>query len=115
MSDIKPLKPASLEDSKGDLLSAYMVNPDISLLDKVKIQAQVLVPVLRAFRAALGEERANQVMNTALREWSRQLFHDIGAQIPGSPQQKWEAIDAAAMRQIGNPLVYPRGYTGGID
>jgi hypothetical protein len=29
------------------------------LLERSKIQAQVLVPVLRAFRAAIGTERAN--------------------------------------------------------
>jgi hypothetical protein len=33
-----------------------VINPDISLLDQVKMQAQVLVPVLKALRAELGEE-----------------------------------------------------------
>lgn len=32
------------------------VNTDISLLDEVKIQARVLIPVLRALRTELGEE-----------------------------------------------------------
>ena len=32
------------------------VNTNISLLDEVKIQARVLIPVLRALRTELGEE-----------------------------------------------------------
>ena len=32
------------------------VNTDISLLDEVRIQARVLIPVLRALRTELGEE-----------------------------------------------------------
>ena len=35
-------------------LDDYMVDPRLSLLDKTRIQAQVLVPVLQALRAELG-------------------------------------------------------------
>ena len=38
----------------------------ISLIERAKIQAEVLVPVLKAFRAALGEERANRIAWQAL-------------------------------------------------
>ncbi|WKA30001.1 hypothetical protein [Bradyrhizobium roseum] len=40
-----------------DVLDDYMVDPRLSLLDKTKIQAQVLVPVLQALRAELGKTR----------------------------------------------------------
>ena len=33
------------------VLDDYLVDPELSLLDKTKIQAQVLAPVLRALRA----------------------------------------------------------------
>ena len=33
--------------------------PKLTLLEQTKIQAQVLVPLLRAFRAELGDARAN--------------------------------------------------------
>jgi hypothetical protein len=36
----------------------YLVHPELSLLDKTRIQAQVLVPVMRALRAELGKEKA---------------------------------------------------------
>jgi predicted ArsR family transcriptional regulator len=98
MAETNPRKFAPLsEDGKQAILSTYMVNPELSLLDKVKIQAQVLVPLLRAFRTALGEEQANQIASTALREWSQQLFQDIGQRLDGSPLQKWTALRAAVM------------------
>ena len=96
MADPNTLKLSSRhEDATKDILSAYMVNPEISVFDKLKIQAQVLVPLLLAFLAELGEERANQIIRSTLREWSNQLFHDIGARLEGSPKQKWAALSAA--------------------
>jgi hypothetical protein len=43
----------------------------ISLLELAKIQAKVLVPVVRALRKELGTERANKIVAEALRGWSR--------------------------------------------
>jgi hypothetical protein len=79
-------------------------NAEISLLDQAKIQAQVLVPLLKALRAELGEERANKLVTTALREWFRDMFLRIGALTPGSPREKWEALNAAAMPRIGSDV-----------
>ena len=62
------------------------VNTDISLLDEVKIQARVLIPVLRALRTELGEATANRLVRTALRDWSRQLVEELGSRLPGRPQ-----------------------------
>jgi hypothetical protein len=77
------------------------INDQISLLDQVKIQAQVLVPLLKALRTELGEERANELVTSALRDWSRDMFLRIGAGIPGNPREKWEALNAASMPRIG--------------
>jgi L-2-amino-thiazoline-4-carboxylic acid hydrolase-like protein len=94
-------KPA---DSPTDILAPVFADTNLSLLDMVKLQAQVLVPVLKAFRAELGAARANQIAGAALREWSQKLYSDIGARLPGSPRQKWEAINAAAIPRIGNAV-----------
>lgn len=80
------------------------INESISLLDQAKIQAQVLVPVLRALRAELGEERANRLVTDALRDWSREMFHRIGATKPGSPKDRWAAMNAEAMPRIGSDV-----------
>jgi hypothetical protein len=77
------------------VLDDFMVNPNISLLDKTRIQAQVLVPVMRAMRAEIGREKADALVRGALREWSKQIFADIGKGIEGSPGRKFAKMNAA--------------------
>jgi hypothetical protein len=43
------------------------------VIEQAKIQAQVLVPVLKALQVELGEERANALVRRALAEHFRQL------------------------------------------
>lgn len=76
------------------VLDEYLVNPEVSLLDKIRMQAQVLVPVLRALRAELGKDKADAIVARALRDWSKQLFADIGDGIDGSPRRKWATIQS---------------------
>ena len=77
------------------VLDEYLVDPKLSLLDKTRVQAQVLVPVLRALRAALGKEKADAIVKEALRGWSRDLFAAIGDGVEGSPRRKWAAMHTA--------------------
>jgi predicted ArsR family transcriptional regulator len=83
------------EETMTDVFDGYMVDPKVSLLDKVKIQAQVLVPVLRALRAELGKDKADTLVKQALRDWSKQLFADIGGRIEGSQRRKWATMQKA--------------------
>ena len=76
------------------VLDDYFVNPNVSLLDKTRVQAQVLVPVLRALRTELGKDKAEAIVKQALRDWSKQLFAAIGDSIEGSPRRKWAAIQS---------------------
>ena len=76
------------------VLDDYLVDPKVSLLDKVRMQAQVLVPVLRALRAELGKDKADAIVAKALSDWSRQLFADIGSGVEGSPRRKWAAVQS---------------------
>ena len=73
----------------------YLVDPKLSLLDKTRIQAQVLVPVLRALRTELGREKAAAIVKEALRGWSKELFAAIGDSVDGSPRRKWAAMHSA--------------------
>ena len=77
------------------VLDDYLVVPEISLLDKTRIQAQVLVPVLRALRAELRKDKADAIVKQVLRDWSRQLFAAIGDGIEGSPRRKWATVQSA--------------------
>ena len=60
---------------------------DIPLIEQAKIQAQVLVPLVKALQAELGEERANALVRKALGEqyrkfgerwWKSQGTRDLG-------------------------------------
>jgi hypothetical protein len=77
------------------VLDDYLVDPTVSLLDKTRIQAQVLVPVLRALRSELGREKADALVTQALRDWSKQLFAAVGDGVEGSPRRKWGAMHTA--------------------
>src|SRR5262245_39877867 len=107
MSETTPQNPSPPhKESKTDVLSAYLINSDISVFEKLKIQTQVLVPVIRAFRAAMGETQANQILRTALREWSTQLFRDLGQQIAGNPKKKWATLNAAIAAKTADFIEY---------
>lgn len=60
---------------------------DIPLIEQIKIQAQVLVPLVKALQAELGEERANALVRKALGDlyrkfgetwWRAQGARDLG-------------------------------------
>jgi hypothetical protein len=77
------------------VLDEYVVDPKLSLLNKTRIQAQVLVPVLRALRLELGRAKADAIVKQALRDWSKQLFAAVGDSVDGSPRRKWATVQAA--------------------
>jgi len=77
-----------------NVLDAYMVDSDVSFLDKARIQAQVLVPVMRALRAELGKDKADALVKQALSGWSRQLFAEIGKDIDGG-RRRWAKMQGA--------------------
>lgn len=78
----------------ANVLDGYMVDANLSFLDKAKIQAQVLVPVLRALRAELGKEKADALVKQALSGWSRALFAGIGKDIEGG-RRRWAKMQGA--------------------
>ena len=45
----------------------------IPVIEQARIQAQVLVPLLKALRAELGEQRANALVREALGDVYRRL------------------------------------------
>ncbi len=77
------------------VLDDYLVDDRLSLLDKTRIQAQVLVPVMKALRAELGKDKADAIVKQALRDWSMKLFADIGRDIEGSERRKWATMHTA--------------------
>ena len=87
-------------------LDDYLVDPNISLLTKVRIQAQVLVPIMRALRSELGKDKADAIVRSALRDWSKQVFADIGHEIEGSKRRKWATLQAALTDATEREVTY---------
>jgi len=84
-----------------------MSNPldsKISYLDRVKVQSEVLIPVLKRLRTELGEDHANELVYGALREWSRKSFAEAGSRKEGSGFEKWsqmnEELDVVAGEDV---------------
>ncbi|MEO6270266.1 MAG: L-2-amino-thiazoline-4-carboxylic acid hydrolase [Lautropia sp.] len=77
----------------------------LSLLDEAKLQAKVILPVLRALRAEIGRVQADRIVGDALRQWARDLYRRIGEAKQGTPRQKWDAVWADDMRpRIGDAV-----------
>jgi hypothetical protein len=83
---------------------------DIPQIEQIKIQAKVLVPLIKALRAELGEERANAFVRQALgaqyrkageRWWRRQKGADLGEKLAATWQ--WfadgDALDYDVVRK----------------
>jgi hypothetical protein len=78
---------------------------DVPLIEQIKIQAQVLVPLVRALRAELGEERANSIVRKALSEVHRKFGEKWWrAQGPRNPEEKMTA--AFGMFAAGDAIDY---------
>lgn len=78
--------------------------PVVSLLDEVKLQAKVLVPLVRALREKLGAAEANRIVEAALREWSRDLYRRVGQEKGGGARQQWDGIWAELRPRIGDAI-----------
>ena len=75
---------------------------ETTVFEQVKIQAQVLIPLLRAFQAELGEERANEIARKALRSYRHKLGQEIRSQLKGNSMEKIVAF--ASMTSAGGAL-----------
>lgn len=78
---------------------------DIPLIEQVKIQAQVLVPLVKALQAELGEERANAIVRKALgglyRKYGEKWWRTQGARNLGE-----KGASAFEMFAAGDALEY---------
>jgi len=67
-------------------------------LEQVKIQAQVLVPILKEFQKELGKEKVNEIVTRAIAPLYREFGKNWWAATPGDPTDKIKAaIDMFAM------------------
>jgi hypothetical protein len=84
-------------------MSLPAVHP-VSLFDEVKLQTQVLVPVLRALRTEFGREKADALVRQPLRGWVRAVYRAIAEQKPGDARQKWQGAWDELRPRIGDDV-----------
>jgi hypothetical protein len=83
---------------------------DVPIIEQAKIQARVLVPLLKALQAELGEARANALVRNALGElyrklgekwWQMQHTTDLGANMSSAFRRyaAGGALDYVVIRQ----------------
>jgi hypothetical protein len=86
---------------------------DIPLIEQVKLQAQILVPLVKALQAELGTERANAIVRKALGDvyrgygekwWRAQRGSDLGKKMAASFANfaAGNALDYEVTRQAPN-------------
>jgi len=78
---------------------------DIPLIEQVKIQAQVLVPLVKTLRAELGEERANAIVRQALGDLYRK-FGEKWWRTQGAGPMGEKVASAFEMFAAGDALKY---------
>jgi len=71
---------------------------DVPFLEQVKIQAQVLVPLIQAFQREFGAERVNALVPKALFHFYKRFGAEWWKNTPGGPTDKIaKAIDMFAV------------------
>jgi hypothetical protein len=86
---------------------------DIPLIEQVKIQAQVLVPLVKTLHAELGEERANAIVRRALGD----LYRSYGERwwrwtCPGLVDTAVKGLGDTLLGRRPVSVEQPRGYQG---
>jgi hypothetical protein len=90
---------------------------DIPVIEQVRIQARVLVPLVKAMQAELGEERANTIVRQALGEtyrklgqtwWRAQTKNDVGNNVAAAFNQyaAGGALDYTVVKQSADAFEF---------
>ncbi|MFC1681613.1 L-2-amino-thiazoline-4-carboxylic acid hydrolase [Pseudomonadota bacterium] len=76
----------------------------LTLFDKVKIQSELLIPLLKDLRQELGEEKANEIVYRSLRNHLKNHYQILAETKSGSGQQKWAALTEDMLATIGDDV-----------
>lgn len=75
---------------------------DIPLIEQIRIRAQVLVPLLRAFQNEIGSDRTNEIVRKALRSYAHKVGQEMRSQLKGNSMEKVAAF--ISMSSAGDAL-----------
>src|ERR1700704_3063263 len=84
-----------------------MPQPNITLLERRKIQAEILIPMLQAFQRAIGKDRANEIARELIVELARKdgerLAQQFGDDLDGMEKVSgvWAAGGSLGIESLG--------------
>jgi hypothetical protein len=78
------------ESNRGEM--DLHTSEDVSVMDRARTQAQVLLPLARALRAEIGEERTREIMRDAIHESIRTRVRAQAEKLTGTPREKFQAM-----------------------
>jgi len=81
---------------------------NIALFDEIRIQVEIIMPILSTLKSEFGEEKAYSLIKKALRPHIREVYHNIGKRKSGSPFKKWNDVWDEIRPRIG--LCVERAY-----
>jgi hypothetical protein len=87
-----------------------MPQPNMTLLERRKIQAEVLIPMIQAFQRAIGKDRANQIAREMIIELARKdgerLAQQFGDDLPAMEKVSgvWAAGGSLDIEPIGKSV-----------
>ena len=74
--------------------------PELPLIDRLKIAAQFLVPILKEMETVLGQERAQAILRDGIASEFRTMAHDAVAASHGDPMSALLAVNAGVRQGI---------------
>ena len=66
-----------------------MTADDLTLLERRKIEGEVLIPMVQAFQRAIGKERANEIAHAVILEFARASGAIVGPVSSGTISLGW--------------------------
>jgi len=61
----------------------------ITLFEEIRIQAEIIMPILSTLKREFGDEKAYSIIRKSLCPHIRDMYHNIGKRKSGSPFKKW--------------------------
>jgi len=77
-----------------------------ALLERLKVQMGVLLPVVRAFRREFGTARVDEVLRRVLAEWRVRQALELHDSLEGPPVERFRQGQRMLAPQIGDALEF---------
>jgi hypothetical protein len=74
---------------------------EITLLEEIRIQVEIIMPILSALKSEFGDEKAYSIIRKSLCPHIRDVYHNIGKRKSGNPFKKWNDVWDEIRPRIG--------------